>query len=243
MMPRRVCFFVLLLAVALGAALPAWSSSSTAGAEVKDMEIARETGKFKVQVHYPVLGEDGIDSDLSRWAENMVRDFERSMAEDDSGPVAVPYMLEVSYAVERPSDNAVSVIFEVGAYTGGAHGSLDIITRTYDRQSGLLLTFAHFFEDPEIALKLMSTYAYEALSEELGINKVEEMLQAGTTPDADNFSTLSLRPEGVRIHFAPYQVAPWSQGPLNVDMPLDALADARPQLEWWGRVAPAAGQE
>ena len=210
------------------------SSGLVKEAEVKDMEIVRETPSFKIAVHYPVLGVDGIDSDLARWAENLVRDFERVVSEDRLSDSA-PHVLDVSYAVEKPSPNAVSVIFEVATYTGGAHGNLDIIARNYDMQSSLQLTLSHLFEDPEIALNLMSSYTYEALSLELGPDRVEDMLKAGTTPDTDNFSTLSLRTQGVRVHFAPYQVAPWARGALFVDMPLEALTDARPHLELWGK--------
>lgn len=208
--------------------------------EVKDMDIAHQTDAFKVSVHYPVLGVDGVDVDTARWAENLVREFERSAVEEGRDASAPPYQLEVGYTVERPSAGVVSIIFEVATYTGGAHGTLDIIVRTYDLGTKLPLTFSHIFEDPEAALNLMSTYAYEVLRTELGGNVVEDMLKAGTTPDADNFSTLSLRPNGVRIHFAPYQVAPWSQGALFVDMPLEALADARPHLELWGKPAELA---
>lgn len=242
---RRIWWLILVVALLMPAAVAASADVDTAEvAEVKDMEIARQTDALKIAVHYPVLGVDGVDVDVARWAENLVREFERSTAEDNKGgrdPAAPPYELEVSYEVERPSAGVASVIFEVATYTGGAHGTLDILVRTYDLASRMPLTFSHIFEDPEAALNLMSTYAVEALRVELGGNVVEDMLKAGTTPDADNFSTLSLRPNGVRIYFAPYQVAPWSQGALSVDMPLEALTDARPHLELWGK-AEGAGK-
>lgn len=218
-------------AEATGTSIPTVS----AVAEVKNVEIARETDKLKISVEYPVLGVDGVDADLARWAENLEREFERDMAESELGPSSYKHELGVNFTVERPSAGVASVIFEVYTYTGGAHGNMGIVVHTYDMQTSTRLTFAHIFEDPEAALQLMSTYAAESLRAELGDNVVEEMLKAGTTPDADNFSTLSLRPSGVRIHFAPYQVAPWAQGPLFVDMPLAALSEARPHLELWGK--------
>ena len=47
----------------------------------------------------------------------------------------------------------------------------------------------------------------------------------GYTPEAENFSSFALTPEGIRIFFQPYQVAPWAAGSQVVDIPLDALAD------------------
>ena len=60
------------------------------------------------------------------------------------------------------------------------------------------------------------------------------MLRGGTSPDADNYASLALTPEGVRVHFPPYQVAPWSSGPQQVDVPLAELLDVGPRLELWG---------
>ncbi|MFR5645408.1 MAG: RsiV family protein [Bilophila wadsworthia] len=54
-------------------------------------------------------------------------------------------------------------------------------------------------------------------------------------PEAENFSSFALTPEGIRIFFQPYQVAPWAAGSQVVDIPLDALADAGPRLSLWGK--------
>ena len=63
----------------------------------------------------------------------------------------------------------------------------------------------------------------------------DDMLRSGTAPEAENFSSFALTPEGIRIFFQPYQVAPWAAGPQVVDIPLDALADAGPRLSLWGK--------
>jgi hypothetical protein len=61
------------------------------------------------------------------------------------------------------------------------------------------------------------------------------MLKSGTAPELDNYSSFSLFPAGLRIHFQPYQVAPFVAGAQRVDVPLEVILDAGPYLELWGR--------
>lgn len=227
---RIVSFFFCLILSAFCAAAPAGTL-----AEVKEMKIARHTDKVDLVVRYPVLGLKEVDADLALWAENTALSFEQEHAESgEELPPGSKSSLDVSYSVERPSDRVVSVVFEAASFTGGVHGALDIIVRNYDSQSGLFLSLPYLFEDVETALNLMATYSYQQLSGKLGAEKVEEMLRGGTSPDADNFSALALRSGGIRIYFQPYQVAPWSAGPQSVDMPLESLAEAHPEMGWWG---------
>ena len=51
----------------------------------------------------------------------------------------------------------------------------------------------------------------------------------------ENFASLTLVPEGVRMNFQPYQVAPWAAGAQKVTIPLEELLPARPLLRLWGR--------
>ena len=74
------------------------------------------------------------------------------------------------------------------------------------------------------------------LTENCPVQKaIDDMLRSGTAPEAENFSSFALTPEGIRIFFQPYQVAPWAAGSQVVDIPLDALADAGPRLSLWGK--------
>lgn len=63
----------------------------------------------------------------------------------------------------------------------------------------------------------------------------DEMLMAGTEPVEDNFRTFIVIPSGIRLHFQPYQVAPWAAGPQTVDVSLDELQAAQTQPGILGR--------
>ena len=225
---------------------PAQARASEPGAPREDeASITLREGDFDIDVRYPRLGQPAVDDDLARWAAHVVAAFRQGLAEPDDDarhttgtpdPGAHHFVneLKVTYEVARASVRAATVTFSVWTYTGGAHGNLDIITLSYDMASGARLTLEDLFADTEGALALLAGYCYDELAESLGDARVDDMLRGGTSPDADNYASLALTPEGVRVYFSPYQVAPWSAGPQQVDVPLGVLIDAGPKLELWG---------
>ena len=137
------------------------------------------------------------------------------------------------FELTRPSEGVVSVTFSVYSYTGGAHGNLEITCLNYDLRTGRRLDLADLFKDPEKALQLMSAWSQKELARSLGEDTDEDMIRDGVAPDLRNFANLTLTPQGLRIEFQPYQVAPWAAGPQRVDMPLAELAAAGPEARIW----------
>ena len=129
----------------------------------------------------------------------------------------------------------MSITFEIWNYTGGAHGNLDIMTLNYSLITGQRLGLVDLFETPETALNLMSAWSRQELARRFGAGRPAQMLKDGTEPLVENFSSLTLTPEGICINFQPYQVAPWAAGVQKVNMPLEELLQARPLLALWGR--------
>ena len=204
-------------------------------------------GTPKVSLNYPAFRVPVIDADIRTWADGVTRSYEEevraSIAPDGEKPGSFGvWDLTGMYSLERPSAKVVSVIFNVYSYTGGAHGNLVITCRNYDLATGRRLDFADLFKDPEKALELMSAWSREALTKSLGEESDEEMIREGTSPDMRNFGELALTPAGINIQFQPYQVGPWSAGPQQVEMPLEALASAGPEPAVWPDVAKAAAK-
>ena len=145
------------------------------------------------------------------------------------------YALHGSYSVLRPSQDAVSLVFEIWTYTGGAHGNLDIITLNYSLISGQRLNFVDIFEDVDKALSLLSEQSRKVLSRRLAGGRMDQWILDGTTQEVENFSSLGLTRQGVRVYFQPYQVAAWAAGAQEVDIPLDDLMPAKPFLKLWDK--------
>ena len=61
----------------------------------------------------------------------------------------------------------------------------------------------------------------------------QDMVEAGTAPEEENFSTFLLEEDGLTVYFNPYQVGPWAAGVVTVTLPLKELAAAQPVMSFW----------
>lgn len=199
--------------------------------ETKDVAITQRNADLAIDIHYPVTGYPDVDRDIKDWAEQQAQAFKLTSAE----PHTNPYELSTSYVLTSPSARYLSLVWEIFTYTGGAHSNLEITTFTYATATGKTVDLYDVFGDLDQALALASVYSAKKLENTLGDMADAEMIQEGTTPDAENFSRFALTPAGIRFYFPPYQVAPWAAGMQTVDIPLAELAPARPQVDLWAR--------
>ena len=205
-----------------------------------------------IHIDYPSFGVPAVDADVRAWATGIANAFaahldlsRAGLPEADLAPLHDPmegdtaerprFELWASYSISRPSDAAVSITFEIWNYAGTPQGNLDILTLNYSLLTGQRLAFMDLFEKPETALALMSEWSRKELAPRLGASVRAKMLDDGTAPLVENFSSLTLTPQGICINFQPYQVAPWAAGVQKVEMPLEALLPAGPLLALWGR--------
>ena len=220
---------LLALCCLLALALPAHAAALTE----RDAVISRQNDKIQIRVHYPETGNAKVDADVAEWARQLVDTFQTTYGEEPD--LGVPYELESTYSTTHASPSVLSIIWKTASYTGGAHGSLEISTTTYDMKTGSLIDLYDVFGNLDIALDQMGRYSAKVLARSLGDMYNEDMLRSGTAPEAENFSAFALIPAGIRIFFQPYQVAPWAAGPQTVDIPLDALPGSDPRLSLWGK--------
>lgn len=184
---------------------------------------AAATANPAVSLYYPVLHQTAVDEAIRRWATDVADAYEKEISKADGPDEEKPssygmWDLTGLFELTRPSEGVVSVTFRVYSYTGGAHGNLEITCLNYDLRTGRRLDLADLFKDPEKALQLMSAWSQKELARSLGEDTDEDMIRDGVAPDLRNFANLTLTPQGLRIEFQPYQVAPWAAGPQRVDM-------------------------
>lgn len=226
-----------------------------------------------IHINYPSLGHRNIDADIRAWVETLAATFQTHLdtevlsstseiesqdnsldpflQDDDLNSEAAAkalapkndFELWGTYTISRPSDAAVSITYELWNYTNNNSGNLDILTLNYNLLNGQRLNFVDIFEKPDLALQLMSAWSRNQLSGRLGEGSRLSMLKSGTEPILDNFSSLTLTPDGVCINFQPWQVAPWAAGIQKVDMPLNELAEAEPLMALWGKTDNSAKRD
>ena len=221
------CFVKVWFVICVGLmALPGYAFAE----ESREITLASKT--LDVRFVYPELGIPSIDEETKQWAEQAVQGF---VMESEGVETDIPYELKGEYSLVRPSDNVVTIAWNIWMFTGGAHGMLEIATFSYDTQTGQPLDLENLFGDVQQALNIFSTAAQEKLAESLGNMLVEDMLKSGTSPDLDNFTSFAPIPDGIRLYFQPYQVAPWAAGMQEVEISLSELEDADPKVAYWGK--------
>ena len=195
-----------------------------------------------ISILYPSIGRNDVDSDIRKWVTEIADSFQSNFDYDelskefDSSDGVPPegVDLHADFRVSRPSSKALSITFKLWNTVGSGHTNLDVITLNYSLINGQRLSLADIFGRPDEALKLMSNWSRETLTRRYGQGRTQ-MLKRGTEALIENFSSLSLTPQGISIYFQPYQVAAWEMGIQTVDMPLDALRSAQPCLIFWDR--------
>lgn len=215
--------------------LPGFADASPADQRFKDVAIIETGDVIDIDVHYPVFGKALIDQDIALWAKRVAETFRNGLSGEPSVPRRVRNELKANYTVSYASARSLTVTYEVWTYTGGIHGNSDVITLSYDVESGQRLFLEDLVVATDTALERLSAYCSRVLTSTLGEDLDEEMLRNGTAPDLDNYAGFSLFPAGLRIHFQPYQVASFAAGAQRVDVPLEVIFDAGPRLEFWGR--------
>lgn len=199
-------------------------------------EVISASGPADVTMHYPVIGNPAADAILADFARSAVKSFEKFLQEDGGKRPDgyASYELVGTYEISRPSETAISVLFSIYSYTGGAHGMRELGCLNFALPSGRRLALEDIFGNPRRALEVLSDFSRARLPAGLGPDYVDDdMLNAGTAPDAANFANLTLLPDAVRVEFEPYQVAPWAAGLPQLTVPLAALAEAEPSRAIW----------
>ena len=189
---------------------------------------------------YPSIGRMDVDTDIRNWVTEIADTFEQhydanflNFSVDNNSLGDNNVELHAVYKISQPSSKALSITFELWNKIDGDHSNIDILTLNYSLINGQRLSLSDIFAKPDLALQLMSNWSRRSLNNRYGLSR-KQMIDNGTEPLLENFSSLTLTPKGVCINFQPYQVASGELGIQTVEMPLEELASAQPLKIFWG---------
>ncbi|HEY0429297.1 MAG TPA: DUF3298 and DUF4163 domain-containing protein [Pyrinomonadaceae bacterium] len=131
--------------------------------------------------------------------------------------------LDMGYMVDYASDKVVSVGFGNSTFEGGAHPSQFSFTINFDLAKGKKIELAELFKPNSNYLKVISEYCIKKLKEQQSEMTDDEWLATGAGAAAKNFSSWSIKRDGILISFDPYQVAAYAAGPQEVLIPYGEL--------------------
>ncbi|MDR3073938.1 MAG: DUF3298 and DUF4163 domain-containing protein [Deltaproteobacteria bacterium] len=196
--------------------------------------ITQRDDLYRVNISYPRLGTPVADAELAIWAREQADAFIESVRRI---PTSMPFPceLDITYEIVAASPKVVSVVFFISTFMGGAHPDPGLATFVYERTDGRRLSYEDFFANNQGLIQKISQFCRAELSRQLGERVAKDMLEAGTEPVPVNFDLFVPTPSGLRIYFPPYQAAPYSEGYLDVAIPLTDLEPFKPQRSFWDK--------
>jgi hypothetical protein len=129
--------------------------------------------------------------------------------------------LGIAYEVTYQSDSLSSILFTMSYYVAGAaHPGADVHSMNYDIIAGRFIELPSLFLPGSGYLEYLSAISMERLTEQ-GL----EPWQEGVDPQPQNFKNWNIEPNGLRITFPPYQIAPGAAGTRQVIIPYNDLQE------------------
>lgn len=165
--------------------------------------------------------------------ENWIARFETKTPSEDISKIPNKkdrFSLDVSTSIVRNDSDVISFKIDIYEFSGGAHGNTGTYTFNYDVKRQKEMTLLEIGKGDTQFLQKLSKQSRVLLRADLAKRseiKPEQvdidMLNSGTTPEAENFSLFTLPEDGkITFHFTAYQVAPYVFGPseITLDLPI-----------------------
>jgi hypothetical protein len=195
-----------------------WPSS-----EVEKVSVNQKTSYAEITGSYPKTISDSITMYFKSFVEEQVNQFidDTAWAGEIESASAQSLMLDISYENVR-SSTVQTYIFTVNSYTGGAHGMQFRKTFSFTK-GGQLLTLSNIFSNGFDGLPAFAKIVQKELLARP--NAQADWITDGASAKEENYQSFVVTDEGLTILFDPYQVAPWSDGAIDISMPLKSFAN------------------
>ena len=143
--------------------------------------------------------------------------------EGDNQPSWYYYQLHKSNEILYEDENILSYSVDHATYTGGAHGSLQVLYYTIDLNSLTTITEEDIFT-PNYH-QFLTTKIIENLMKNYEVNTPEELINEGffDVNDIAPNNNFWLNNEGVHYIYNQYEIAPYSMGPIEVTIPYEDI--------------------
>ena len=220
----------------------AWKTFFTNGdLAVVTLPIQDRTPLYVIQVQYPAFPTSGLalNKEIAEYVTNRVAQFKQNAqdnwkARQDTLPANQrqnspdqQFTFQITWDKAQVNKQYVSIVLHVGAYEGGASGLQELKTFNYDLVNKRNVQLADLFPGRPDYLSKLSAIARAQLAAHLRDAQQSEpdmaMLNAGTTPTADNFSNFTFNENMLTIYFPKYQVAAGAAGEQQIIVDITQL--------------------
>lgn len=190
--------------------------------EVQKMDVTEHSEHYSITASYPKVVSDSITVSMKGFIEKQIEQFKEdtSWVNDTESASSDSLTLDINYTSAK-SATVQTYIFTINSYTGGAHGMQVRQTFAYNR-GGQLLSLSSLFSDSANGLPTLATLVQKELMKR--DNADADWIKDGASPKEENYRSFVVTDTGVTILFDPYQVAPYSEGSIDVTVPVSGFA-------------------
>jgi hypothetical protein len=156
----------------------------------------------------------------------------QAFLQEDGAAIADDYAadnartVQIEDRVTQKGPRFASVLRRIQADLGGAHPNTYLEALVWDDSTQDFVRLDAFF-DPgaprDEALIVISRYLRETIRTKVWSGKIDPiflpLVEQATNPDPAVMSNFTLEASGLAFHFSPYEVAPYSAGPISILVP------------------------
>jgi hypothetical protein len=197
--------------------------------EVQKIDTNEKTDNYTITVAYPKVNSDSITMQFRSFVDDQIAEFkdDTSWVNEVGSASDGALTLDITYRSSN-TPTVQNYIFSVSSYTGGAHGMQVRKTFSFDK-AGKLLNISNLFSNGSSGLQTLSALTKKELMKRQGADA--KWIDDGAGPTEENYSSFIVTETGVTVLFDQYQVAPYSDGSIDVAIPVSSFAKiANPEI-------------
>ena len=201
-----------------------------------NIKLENEARRYQVDVIYPQI--EGSKSrgiqNLNRQIKNLVtRKYQWLLGpptrEDRREMQQWPEVfnsVDLDYEVVLATDKVISIYFLVYSYgLGAAHSVQESFTVNFDLESDNLIPFTSLFQSNVTALRFISEYCTQELSNNQLQRKPDLQLQRELAPLTKNYESWNITNTGLRFNFDACRIGGCAEGKKAVEIKLESLKE------------------
>ncbi len=176
-----------------------------------------EGDTYSIKADYPNIQ----DRDIDIYIDDAIASFKVLVAPVPIGLSSGEYVLDINYSIMESAKTETYVIKNY-TYTGGAHGFEDTKTFSYKKDGQEKIVLDDLFKKDGY-IPALSQVVKDSIVDLLGEDANIDMIESGTSQSIENFERFYLKDDSIVFIFPPYAVAPYSEGTIEVDIPVSTL--------------------
>lgn len=190
------------------------------------LDLLEASGSDEVKNFFAALLYDGLN--IAEYEQALLAEYRKLSASGEVTPSEDLHPLDWEYAeqmdLQTLSGRWLVIGRQVDAFTGGAHGMSQKTFYVVDRKELRTLSWEELFTDPKSPE--LRRLILAGLRKRSGLDEKAALSSGIYLEDepamTDNFF---LTPEGLAFHWNPYEIAPYSEGHIEVIIPWEKLKD------------------